>query len=479
MSEALYRALVPNAPLHRRTDVDPQRLFDMSSARGRFATFSKIVRRIERGLQKPSLVSSYSGRIENILLCFPKYAVAAPALVPGYQSLLRALRGGTRFIVAHSKTSRPTIDDWFRDAGHSEANVTYVPLEDYVSLTDWAEDAYVSLVDKQSDVHYLMEPWEFRRAGDALIADAVEGSSNIVASQAPLIFQGGNCLVGSDFWFLGRDYFADSVDMFGQSRGPVPLPEGTQPADMVYKLFRDYVDADRRLLLIGTDKQLAIPGYVGAKEGAEFILDIPSGGAGSFQPIFHIDMFVTLVGDGPKGKFQILLGDPSLADEILDKNSPYALADVYNGIAKQLSDAGFEVLRNPLVHWPTKGQVLSLKDVEAYAVSHKSDALMRAARQLRELGAVDDADITIRDWHHITWNNCLVENDGDSKEVYLPTFGYGPQASLAVLDMHMKSQWEELGFKVHMLGNFNGFAERQGVVHCIKKYLERGVLAVA
>jgi hypothetical protein len=38
----------------------------------------------------------------------------------------------------------------------------------------------------------------------------------------------------------------------------------------------------------------------------------------------------------------------------------------------------------------------------------------------------------------------------------------------------MKTLWESLGFTVHQLGDFNPFAERQGVVHCIKKYIQRG-----
>ena len=37
----------------------------------------------------------------------------------------------------------------------------------------------------------------------ALIADNVEEHTSVRASQAPLVFQGGNCLIGDDFWLLG------------------------------------------------------------------------------------------------------------------------------------------------------------------------------------------------------------------------------------------------------------------------------------
>ena len=52
--------------------------------------------------------------------------------------------------------------------------------------------------------------------------------------------------------------------------------------------------------------------------------------------------------------------------------------------------------------------------------------------------------------------------------------GAGPEADLAPIDAHMTGLWQQLGFEVHPLADFNSFARRQGVVHCIKKYLRRG-----
>jgi hypothetical protein len=95
--------------------------------------------------------------------------------------------------------------------------------------------------------------------------------------------------------------------------------------------------------------------------------------------------------------------------------------------------------------------------------------------ELGAAGARDDTAVTVRDWYHITWNNCLVENSGGAgRHVYLPTYGHGPNRDLAVIDEHMARLWTELGFEVHPLADFTSFARRQGVVHCIKKYLRRG-----
>ena len=90
--------------------------------------------------------------------------------------MIAALRPGTRFVVVHAESTGEEILAWFTGAGHAADHVDLVPLPDYVSFTDWAEDGYVALTDQADDSTYLMEPWEFPRAGDALIADAVSDS---------------------------------------------------------------------------------------------------------------------------------------------------------------------------------------------------------------------------------------------------------------------------------------------------------------
>ena len=178
----LYRALVPDAPSHLRTEVDAP----LTPGLGRRAAAMK---EFAPGLESPSLVSSLDGSIDRILFCFPSWAASDPELVGGYTSVIQALRSGTKFIVVHNASVGDAVQRWFSDAGHPPANVVLVPLPDFVAVTDWAEDAYVSLEDAADGSGYLMEPWSFGRYGDALIADAVEEHTDIRASGAPLIFQ--------------------------------------------------------------------------------------------------------------------------------------------------------------------------------------------------------------------------------------------------------------------------------------------------
>jgi hypothetical protein len=472
MASPLFRILVPDAPLHRRTESDAP-VARASGAR------VAAVRRVVPGLQSPALVSSYAGTIERILFCFPAAMVDDPVLAAGYESVIAALRPGTRFVVAHNEPARPVVEQWFERAGHDAGDVEYVPLPDHVSLTDWAEDGYVSLKDGVDGLGYLMEPWEFPRAGDALIADAVEEYTDLRASGSPLIFQGGNCLVGGDFWLLGKDYFADTIDLITGARPPVIVPPQVDADEFARTLFRTYVDAERRLVVLGTEKAIPLRQYVGARDDAGgYLLDVAAEGAGTFQPIFHIDMFVTLVGPrAADGRFEVLVGSPRLGDERLGTTSPHALPAVYDRIAAQLEKLGFVVTRNPLVHRPTPGGRLTLGRLKELATGADADrvALARAVSELTAAGARDDSDVQVRNWHHVTWNNCLVERSATAGDhVYLPTYGHGDNADLEVIDDEMQALWRERGFTVHALGDFNAFAARQGVVHCIKKYVTRG-----
>ena len=429
------------------------------------------MRAVKPGLDSPSLISSYAGSIDRILFCFPNRMIDDPTLVPGYRSVISALRVGTRFIVVHNHSGRTTVEGWFAEAGHPPENLELVPMPDFVQLTDWAEDAYVALTDVSDDSGYLMEPWSFLRSGDALIADAVEEHTDLTASSAPVIFQGGNCLIGDDFWLMGADYFADTLLLLREGRPPVRVPPGMDEQEFARSLYSTYVDAERELVLVGLPRPIALREWVAEHRDGTFLLHSTADGAGTYQPIFHIDMFLTLIGRHDDGAFEVLVGDPRLADERLGSSSPFALAEVYNAIAQSLQQRGLAVSRNPLVHRQTAGRTFPLAELQQLA----PESMLPALADLARAGATANTPVELRNWHHITWNNCLVENSEEhGRHVYLPTFGHGENTDLAPLDQDMQALWQGRGFEVHPLADFNDFAARQGVVHCIKKYIARG-----
>jgi len=472
----LFRALVPDAPLNRRTEGDVDGFSPFSGSKkwnNAFLEKSSIP-----GLEKPSLVSSCKGSISRILFCFPAFSVKEPDR-QGYRSVISALRPGTQFVVAHHVSIKAEIASWLTQAGHQLSDVAFIPIPDHTKLTDWAEDAYVCLTDLADGSRYLAEPWRFLRSGDALIADAVEEYTDIVATQVPLIFQGGNCLIGDNFWMLGKDYFADTVAALTNGELPIKIAEGANVNQVASKLFQDHIDKERKLILIGSKNPISMARYFGSKEDGEYYLDMPAEGMGTYQPIFHIDMFVTLAGTNQDGIAQVLVGSPSMGDRFLKTNSPFAHDAVYDAIAKSLGESGFSVKRNPIVHRATVGRKLSLaalQDMARATGDQKVDKdFAYAIAELAAAGATSDTAVSVRSWHHVTWNNCLVEDSKThGRHVYIPTYGHEPNNDLAVIDREMEALWAGLGFTVHLLGDFNSFARRQGVVHCIKKYIERG-----
>jgi hypothetical protein len=389
---------------------------------------------------KPRIVSTAHGSIDHVLLTYPAYLQGELSYERVYADLLAKLPKRTEVTVfVHPRVEadlQRVVDE--QRAG---ATTNLVVAPEFLNFTVWAEDPYVVVedTDPASAATYLVEPFTFNRAGDALIADRVAQASPFQSTQSPLYFQGGNVLIGDDFVLLGVDYLNETLDTFRTS-GAVSIPAGADPFDYISGLFRRTFGEDRELFFPGTrlpvPQQSEGPITVNGQRWTEqrYI------GTGTRQPIFHIDMLISLAGRGPDGRYRLLVGSPAEADRILGRPpSRYAMHEVFDDVASRLSAEGFDVIRNPL-----------------------------------PITYVDYPDERLREWYFPTSNNVLVEIADDSRQVWLPTYGHGPWQELAATDEANRQVWEGLGFEVHLLGDFNIFTQNLGAVHCIKKFLLRG-----
>ncbi|HEX2203791.1 MAG TPA: hypothetical protein VHG91_10860 [Longimicrobium sp.] len=391
---------------------------------------------------RPRLVGSAEGGIGRMLLTIPRYAAAehdgAPnPLAAVYRDLLRQLPAGVGLVVLTHDAVEPTVRGWLDEAGRS-AEATLVPAPDYLNFSVWAEDGYVVVDDLDTGETSFVEPAYFRRRGDALVADYVAGATDLGAFQAPLYLQGGNVLVGDDFFLVGIDYPTQNVE-----EGIVTLGPGETVKSLLDRLYRAYLDHQRRAIFVGST--LPVP----SEQQREITLNGErwrevryfGNEAPTRQPLFHIDMFVTLAGRGQDGRYRVLVGDPRMAAETLGTRvREHAMAQVFDNIAKQLEKEGFAVTRNPL-----------------------------------PLVYVDDPAERVRTWYFATSNNALVHAPSEGpRTVFLPSYGHGPYAALAVTDAQNRALWERLGYEVRMLADFHPLASSLGAVHCIKKYLARG-----
>src|SRR5207253_2435315 len=95
-----------------------------------------------------------------------------------------------------------------------------------------------------------------------------------------------------------------------------------KPEELTHRLFGKVFDATREIIFVGT--HLTVSPTVTISDG-QYEQEL-FGAAGVAQPIFHIDMFITLGGRLPSGKYRVVVGSPAMADEILKRPPvPYAL----------------------------------------------------------------------------------------------------------------------------------------------------------
>ena len=409
---------------------------------------------------RPRLVSSAHGPIRHVLLWYPTHSAAdRPTYQRTYGDLLAGLPSTTVVtIVAHPKVVKEITA--IADARRSPASTTTIVRSPAsVAFSVWAEDAFVVVddLDRRPPVTFLLEPERFPRVGDFEMAELVATAGPLETAQSPLIFQGGNVLIGDDFVFVGADYLDDSVAVVGAGGSVEDFPfDGStrRRENFVKRLFKEQFDPSRTFHFPGTLPGPRASSAIVEIDGEQW-LETVDAGRGGRHPIFHIDMFLSLAGraaGGSGAKYQVLVGDPGLADRTLGwPPVAHNLQSEFDGIANQLRRLGFSVRRTPLPY---------------VSVDFRGAFEVEVDGRLVEVAGE-------RFWYFATSNNCLVQIDGRAKDVWLPTYGHAPFEELAATDASHRRTWESLGFTVHQLGDFHLFAMRLGVLHCIKKYLAR------
>jgi hypothetical protein len=380
----------------------------------------------------PELVSSTTGRLEEILLTIPEWLFGARKYANVYKDFFRKFPRHVRYVCVIQESKRPSLGRWIREFD-LHRRVDIVSVRDTLDFTEWAEDPYVMVQDRGAGMSFFVEPRVFNRHSDNRIADFVAAKGNLGLLPSALVFQGGNVLIGDDFWFIGADHPRASRIRAGQ---------GETEAQAAARVYGHALDRRRHLHIIGTD--IRIPEHsvrTILKNGQQWEEQRYRGNKrGTRQPIFHIDMFISLAGRDADGAPVVLVGDPQMADEILDRDDrpEEAMYDAFHDIARQLARQRFHVIRNPL-----------------------------------PLIVSEDATARERMWYFATSNNAIVQITPHRKTVWLPSYGYGDFKELAATDRVNRRIWRDLGFTVHMLTDFHAYAHDLGAAHCIKKYLVR------
>lgn len=301
--------------------------------------------------ERPSLVSSADGALEAMVFTVPAYVLRHRdnPLWKVYSDMFRKLPAYTELhlLVPDDGKTRPQLENWLREHDLLQ-RCHFHEVPEAIKILVWAEDDYEVVHDKANGSYCLLQPHSHRRAADDYTGYFLSKSLGINRVKAPIYFEGGNLLVGDDFFLMGADYIVDSM----LDLGGVLFPEkGTLATEQLAQLYRRYLDHERTFFQVGSLL------YVPQEEDQKFELNGETWTEtlhnknieGTVQPLFHIDMFLTLAGRGKSGKYTVLVGDTRLAAEVLGEElGNYGIPDVFDDVAALLERQGFEVVRNPL-----------------------------------------------------------------------------------------------------------------------------------
>lgn len=386
--------------------------------------------------EETKILSETEGRIEAILLTVPPFLgpdgkpdennPVDPREDRHFARLLKILGPNRDYIVVCHYYQEDRVKKWATDAGIDVDKNVCTVLSVWAN-TLWAQDAYIALSSTNEDNPILCEGIIFNRNDDMSIADDVAAQAPLTARSSVLYFQGGNILSSHGRTLIGRDYVFRNTGR-----------KGTMDESQVVEAFAKLVGTEVKSL--GLDNPLP--------RRAMGIL------SGIFQPVFHIDMFVTLTGVvGDLGKEIAFVGRPKIARDLLGlPPGTFDFDEYFAQIAKKLEDIGYEVRSLPLL--------VEYGDLNGVAPE--------------------------RTFYHETYNNALVENykDGSGnwiRNVFLPLYGNPDDAikydfdlaSRQTLDAYAKQCWEDLGFTVYSMDGLEDLAWAKGSIHCMTKVVRR------
>ena len=318
--------------------------------------------------------------------------------------------------------------------------IRFLELPEASPITIWAQDPFLVL-ERADGSGVLLASRSFERADDRLMAEKIAGSAGMALRQSALLFEGGNIVSDEETIFVGANTIRHNAVEFG-------LPE----AEIVTR-FQD--ELGRRVLVVGP---------------------LP-------QPVSHIDMVLT-----PIGERGLALADPAAGARIVRQ----AIEEDPGTVAafEQACEENF--FGHPgITEIPGEGgQPITAPEMDGEttrmaAISDRLGPVFdRIGRGLEEYGYTvhripflfggpesvppDRQEAGQRaGYPMLTYNNVLLQAEGDVRRVYLPRYGLG------AMDAAASRAWERLGFHASHIDGVTISAMYGGALRCAVKVLRR------
>ncbi len=323
--------------------------------------------------------------------------------------------------------------------------------------SEWAQDGFcVQAYDTRYNL--ILQPLHSRRFVDQFISFdlALERELDLLIKPTLLELEGGNILVGDRFALIGKNTLgANWISRL------VGIPETTRSDQNALEAEFESLCQEIRFEL-GVDSIIWV-GYSAVRR------DLFDGSHLTYQPDFHIDLFLTLGGKTNDGDDLLLIGDPRLGNQLLEQ---------YLGIAVA-HDLTWE--DDPITDEFVFDSFFDAMDAQ-FADYNATQSERRF--KIIQLPMLIDRGIVY------SYNNCLVEQYGDQLRAILPNYVDDEEnpAQLSQSEKGMNAKFEILNQEVEQILKSNGFtnviwvgggrqlkhfARSRGSLHCLTKVLRR------
>jgi hypothetical protein len=396
--------------------------------------------------------SSVYGKITMILLVFRGTAkeVDQKMIQNRYARLFQAFGDRVTFVILANgvkigdQKNEQSVTGWFQEALQSSHlfpthHVICVETFEGTSKGDegtkldndqneWAQDAFVVLQGPDG-LMVLLEPMLHTYVANALVAEQLASTANILLKPTRYRIEGGNILVGDDFALIGKDLLEHNRKRFFSERS---YEEGTHEVTSTFKE------------LLGVKYLI----WTGMENAKDFALDIKQGDL-KLQQFFHIDLFITLGGKDAKSGHEVIF---------IAKIDPATV--IYQQIEAEKCLAGIEEVNqelNRLAKWFEKLHGL-------FAAPQFSVERMPMGLEINKDGRCNV----------YSYNNCHVEWYHGIRRIHLPRY---PQFMSGAHDLESKVNrlMKGLGYQTQFIEQ--GFDVRSkfehGSLHCLTKVLSR------
>jgi len=305
------------------------------------------------------------------------------------------------------------------------------------AITIWTQDPFLVLHDATNQVR-LLTPREFDRAGDQAMAAVVADTYGYETVASKLFFEGGNIVSDERHVFIGANTIQYNASRWMLSE------------DAIVTLFEQ--ELGRRVLVVGPAP----------------------------QPIGHIDMMLTPLGQGRVALADTAAGAAAVRQQLQDKPEQVAAfeqttMDTFFGAPgiDRLTMAAGRTLEAPDLVGQTAAMVEASEQL-APVLDTIATGLAEFGYEVRRVPMLyggpgsgsADAEMAAT-YPMLTYNNVLLEQDANTRVAYIPRYG------LAALDTAAAEAWQQLGFKVRPVDDLTISAMYGGALRCSVKILER------